>query len=246
MLYSLQQGQESNREMISIVIPFYNEENNVGFVLEELLHSMHESGFLFEIIPVNNGSSDGTAKILEKYESNDSVRPVSVADNQGLAFGAYQGFLKARGEWICFFCGDGQTNPRDVVRMYQAVMWNRNINFITGYRVKREDGFVRNIISKVFNRSFSWLFKTRVRDINGTPKMIKSDFIKRIRLRSKGWFLDAELLLHAKANEINIYECPVIYRQRRSGKSHVNILAILEFIGEMAYYYWRLTLKSKS
>lgn len=222
----------------SLVIPLFNEENNVGFVLKELLEELSRTDFTYEIIPVNNGSTDKTASILEQYSDYDVIKVVNVKENLGFGWGIRQGIQAASGEWVCFFGGDGQTDPKDLIKMMNVSQTHKNISMYTGFRIKREDGVFRAIISKTFNRLFCAMFGVRLRDINGTPKIIYGNFIRNIPLETKGWFLDAELILRARATNMRIVECPVVFRTRNSGQTHINFSAILEFIRKMLFYFF--------
>lgn len=239
MFQNLLTNKQSEKIVFSIIIPFFNEEKNVSFVIEGLIQSLKYKNFSYEIITVNNGSFDSTASVLEEYSSYyDFIKIVNVDKNRGFGWGIRQGIQAAKGEWICFFGGDGQTHPIDVVRMLKISQTQKDICIFTGFRILRNDGIFRNIISKVFNSMFRFLFKIQLRDINGTPKVIRGDFIRRTKLSTEGWFIDAEITLRAKARNLKILEYPVIFRKRNSGKTHINIFAILEFIQKMLFYYF--------
>lgn len=224
--------------MFSLVIPFFNEEKNVGFVLEELLEELSGKDFTYEIIAVNNGSTDRTSSVLRKYSNHNFIKVVILKENRGFGWGIRQGMKVASGEWIGFLGGDGQTDPKDLIKMMNISQSHRDICMYTGYRIMRNDGKLRAIISKIFNCLFLILFQVRLKDVNGTPKLIHGKIIRSLPLETKGWFLDAELILRLKAKKMSIVECPVIFRKRNSGKTHINLYTILEFIRKMLFYFF--------
>lgn len=229
---------DKNKVIFSIIIPFFNEEENIKFVMNELIEALSSENFLYEIIAVNNGSTDKSAEILQVYSKVNFIKIVTVEENKGFAWGIRQGVNIANGKWICFFGGDGQTYAGDVVEMLRFTFCNKKIRFLTGYRISRHDGIVRYIISKIFNNMFRFLFKVKIQDINGTPKIIDNVFINKIDIRSMGWFIDAELILNAKYYNMSIVEYPVKFRKRNNGKTHIRLESIYEFIKEIYFYYF--------
>lgn len=224
---------------LSIVIPFYNEEANVRFVLDGILQVFENSGIGFEIIPVDNGSEDRTLEIIRTYgRDRGNFCPVEVKVNRGLGWGLRKGFEQARGTYICYFGGDGQTSPLDVINMYRFLSLQVENDMVTGRRIHREDGFLRHFISRIFNSCFRVLYKTKLRDINGTPKIFKAERLHGYHWRSDGWFIDAELILFFLKWNLKIHEYPVWFGKRNGGRTHINIRALLEFMHRMIYFFF--------
>jgi glycosyltransferase involved in cell wall biosynthesis len=225
---------------LSIIIPFYNEEDNVRFVLDGIHRVFKDSEIGYEIIPVANGSVDRSPEIIaDCCNRYDSMSCVEIKSNKGLGWGLRKGFEAAQGTYICYFGGDGQTCPEDVFKMYRYLQQQKEKDLIVGKRVRRDDGPVRHFISKTFNSSFKILFNTKLNDINGTPKIFKVARMCNYQWRSDGWFIDAELILCAMKQKLKIHEYPVSFRKRQGGKTHINIAAILEFMRKMIYYFVR-------
>jgi glycosyltransferase involved in cell wall biosynthesis len=224
---------------LSIVIPFFNEAANVRFVLDGVIQVFENTGIGYEIIAVNNGSIDRTSEIIREYdETRDFLYPVDVKTNRGLGWGLRKGFEQARGMYICYFGGDGQTSPQDVYKMYRYFLFQMETDMVVGRRIQRDDGFLRRFISRVFNSCFRTLFKTKLHDINGTPKIFKAERLRRYDWRSEGWFIDAELILCSLKRDLRIHEYPVRFHRRRGGKTHIDVRAIFEFIHRMIYFFF--------
>jgi glycosyltransferase involved in cell wall biosynthesis len=227
---------------LSIVIPFYNEAANVQFVLEGLIKVFKDTGIRLEIIPVNNGSEDETAEIIRDCSRNRdnicTIYPIDIKKNRGLGWGLRQGFARAKGTYIGYLGGDGQTSPLDVLNMYRILSLHTEKDMITGRRIHREDGFKRLLISRVFNFCFRALYRTHLQDINGTPKIFKAEHIQNFDWKSDGWFIDAELILRFLKKKLEIIECPVWFSKRNGGHSHIDAGAIFEFIRNMTYFFF--------
>lgn len=223
---------------LSIVVPFYREGENVKLVLEELLHIMGKIKIHHEIIVVNNGADRETAAYIGRFmERHSQIVCVSIRKNTGLGSGLRSGFAVARGRYICFFGGDRQTNPRDLIRMIAYARVHREVDMLSGNRIIRNDSLYRLILSRVFNKWFQILFKTELQDINGTPKLFTRQLLNRMSLDSDNWFIDCELVLKALCLHMTIVNFPVEFRKRVIGKSHINITAVFEFIIKLLWNY---------
>jgi glycosyltransferase involved in cell wall biosynthesis len=222
---------------LSVVIPFYNEGENVILVMDSIIAILKDTGISFEIIPLDNGSVDGTGHVIrQNYNCLSFVKIVTVEINQGLGWGLLQGFRASQGKLICYFGGDGQTDPRDVLRSYQWMVKHEDLDMVVAKRVRRADGLLRKFMSVVFNKVFELLFRTGVSDINGTPKIFRASLLKEIQLKSTGWFIDAELMLWVRKCNKKITEMPIIFNSRVHGKTHIDENVIWEFIKQMYFY----------
>lgn len=207
----------------------YNEAQSARSVLNELLAVFADAPFPYELIAVDNGSTDRTGSILDGF-SGRGVRVVTVAKNRGFGHGVLCGARAARGTWICFFGGDGQTNPADARALICAALQTGEDRLYSGMRTRRADGPFRLVMSAVFNRVFSRLFRLTVRDVNGTPKVLRAETFWSLEPSSERWTLDAELILGAARRGIPIAQFPVTFRPRRGGRSHVRAGTVLEFL----------------
>jgi hypothetical protein len=106
------------------------------------------------------------------------------------------------------------------------------------YRVQRQDGFYRTLISTVYNWLFHFFFRgsTRLRDVNSKPKIMTRDAYQKMALRSDDWFIDAELILNCINLNLRVYEIPVEFHSLGRRKSFVKPGAILEFLKHMIEY----------
>lgn len=225
------------RILLSLALPFYNEEENVTRVIRELEQAFAEEGLEdYEIMAVNNGSSDRTGELLEGLEEkNARIKIVTVPVNQGLGFGVLEGFRQAQGEYVGFNCGDGQIAAHDVVKVWRKLI-QENLDLCKVKRVVRQDGFQRLFVSFVFNSLCHLLFGVRSMDINGIPKIMKREALERLELFSRDWFIDCELMIKATQQKLQIGEVEVEFLKRQGGSSHVNWKASQEFLKNLFIY----------
>jgi glycosyltransferase involved in cell wall biosynthesis len=228
---------DMNEKLVSVVIPFYNEEQNVNRVMEDLEKSFEQNRIRnYEIVAVNNGSWDRTAEILRAHsQRNSRVRVVTVPKNQGLGFGVLQGFNEARGDYIGFNGGDGQVTGDDIVKVYRKLMTD-GFDLCKVKRIVRQDGFERRVISFVFNWLSRILFGVKTNDVNGLPKIMKREVLERLQLVSRDWFIDAEIMIKARQMALKVGEVEIQFLKREGGRSHVNYGTVLEFLKNMLVY----------
>lgn len=225
----------SNRKL-SLVLPMYNEEATADRVVIELEDMLQKEKLDYELVLVNNGSTDGTQEILTRLSHRSSnCRVVSVPVNHGYGWGVINGLHWASGAYLGTMGGDGQIDPADVVRVYRALLAG-GYDLCKAWRITREDGAYRSFISGIFNRLFVYTFKVKCHDINGTPKIMKRKCYEQLHLAAKDWFLDAEIMLKSEALGFSIGEVPLTFKSRRGGNSHVRWQTIWEFLKNMLIY----------
>ncbi|MBI4370177.1 MAG: glycosyltransferase family 2 protein [Elusimicrobia bacterium] len=224
----------------SIVIPFYNEETGVRQVLKEMIDIIEPSGLSIEIIAVDNGSKDQTGKIIQEVIlDRPFLKKIRVNVNEGYGWGQLNGMRRAQGRWIVMSHGDGQLQPRDLIKILQEVR-TRNLTFAKGVRPVRTEGAWRRIVSSCYNIFFSVIFPgVNARDINSPPKVIERGLFEKLQLTSKDWFIDAEIIIKASRLGVAPVEFPIEIARRCAGESHVKISTIFEFLKNIAL--WLLT-----
>jgi glycosyltransferase involved in cell wall biosynthesis len=220
----------------SLVLPLYDEEESVVAVARGLVEALESAGERFELILVDNGSRDRTRELVEELRRGDPrVVCVALDDNRGFGGGVLAGFSAARGDLVGFMGGDGQVTPSDLVDVLGAVR-RQHLDLAKGRRIARHDGIRRRVVSVVYNGLFRLVFGTRVADVNGSPKILRRELLQALALRSRDWFLDAEIVLKAHVLKARIGEVPITFGRRTGGGSHVRIAAIAEFLRNMIRY----------
>jgi glycosyltransferase involved in cell wall biosynthesis len=222
---------------LSLVIPFYNEETNLKKVIGGLSAVFKTSGIDYELILVNNGSKDKTAQLLAELAAENAGRfkVITVPENLGYGWGVINGLNAASGDYIGHMGGDGQIKPEDVLTFYERIRDSR-CDMVKAARVTRRDPLIRKVLSFFFNALFYLAFKTNTKDINGSPKIYKKEYLPIFRPVSKDWFLDAEEMIKAGYLKLKISEVPVEFLEREGGKSNVHWDTVLEFLKNMYDY----------
>ena len=216
---------------LSMVIPCYNEEDIVAHTVRRLNEAFDRAGHRLEIIAVDNGSSDGTGRILRCLsEARESVVVHRVEVNEGYGHGIISGMSRCSAPWVGFIPADGQVGPEDVVNLYEMAVLSRQDVVAKVRRRFRLDGPFRKLGSLGFNTFVRVLWPSLVWDINATPKILPRHLVTAMRLKEKGWALDAEIMTKANRMGIRTLELNVLSRERCSGVSKINPGAMQELI----------------
>jgi len=222
---------------LSVTIPFYNEENNVTRVLTELTKELNSAKIDYEILAVDNGSRDKTSELIDKFsKSNSRVKKVVVKINQGYGYGILSGLANAKGKIVGWMDGDKQISADTLVKVYKFAAEKKEGIFKVN-RVNRFDGMRRNLLGQSYNILMQNIFGIKCKDINGCPKLFSKENLEKMNLTSKDWFLDSEVLIKATRLKLKIYEIPVIFEKRKTGKSNVYFHTTFEFIKNIIKFY---------
>lgn len=222
---------------LALVIPAYNEEGCIERTAKELINEFIGANINMELILVDNGSRDNTPKILKILEKQFTryIKVITVNENEGFGWGVIKGLGAANAKYVGFMGADGQVSARDALKIFK-VLESHDIDLCKSKRIKREDGMYRFLQSKLFNSLFYLLYHASVRDVNGTPKIMKYESYKKLDLKSKDWFIDAEILIKATSLKFKMEEIDVVFEKRCVGKSNVKATTILEFLRNLIEY----------
>lgn len=204
---------------LSIVIPCYNEEENIPRLLNSLIKS-YESGT--EIILVNNGSTDSTAKVLTeelKLLDNINIRKVDIPNNIGYGHGIMTGVNNANGEVISWTHADLQTDIKDVYKGYNVFIQQPDVkkSFLKGYRKKRP--LIDTLLTWGMGTISSILLRKNLKEINAQPKIFHKSFLNYINKTPDDFSLDLYFYYTAMKNDLSIIELPVYFKERLFGEA---------------------------
>ncbi|MCX8072045.1 MAG: glycosyltransferase family 2 protein [Candidatus Binatia bacterium] len=202
---------------ISVVVPVYNEEGNAGPLVREIDTIVRELGEEYEILFVNDGSSDGTlGELIAALKDVARLRILDLDGNFGEAAALTAGFQAARGSVIVTLDGDGQNDPADIPLLWRV--FRQGFAAVSGWRQKREEGFwLRVLPSRVANWMIARVTRVPLHDNGCGLKIYRAEVAKRVQLpRGFNRFLPA--ILGVGADEVT--EVPVRDRRRQHGASH--------------------------
>ena len=194
---------------VSVVVPLFNEEENVPILQAELMAAL--SGLDYEIIFVDDGSVDQT---VQRIALGPSIRLVQFERNAGQSAAMYAGLQSARGTTVVLIDGDLQNDPTDIPKLLAEI--ERGADLVCGYRAQRKDTFVKRVTSRIANFVRSRFTKDGVRDTGCTLKAMRRECIGAL-LPFKGMHRFIPALV--KGAGFRLVEVPVNHRPRKFGQS---------------------------
>jgi polyisoprenyl-phosphate glycosyltransferase len=217
-------------QTLSVVIPFYNEEEAAEAVVRLAHKTLSECKFQFEIIAIQNGSRDRTPEILRALENTlDRIKVVNIEVNQGVGYGILQGLAQSSGDVMGYMPGDGQTTAQDMVNIVEK-MEIEGTEVGQGVRTYRNDRLRRVIVSVLFRSFVLALFGRMSSDVNGHPKLFSRRVYQLLDLCSKDYFIDTELIIKVARLGLKTSEVNVTFHPRQGGRSSVTLSTFAEFI----------------
>lgn len=207
---------------ISVVIPIYNEEENLPDLVRRVEEALASSGFSFELICVDDGSKDDSARVLKQLAAQHPwLKPRYLMRNYGQTAALQAGFDAVQGRYTVTLDGDLQNDPLDIPELIRSLETTPNINMISGWRKDRQDAAInRKIPSLIANRIIAKVTGVKLHDYGCALKAYRTDLVQRIRLYGELHRFIPVLAAEAGAR---IMEVPVRHHARTKGVSKYGI-----------------------
>src|SRR5436190_6972308 len=203
---------------ISIFFPAYNDEQTIGELVRHALAILPAFTDDYEVLVINDGSTDGTASLLDNLSRQDAhVRPVHHEANRGYGGALQSGFANATKEFVFYTDGDGQYDVRELERLLPLM--KPGIDVVNGYKSKRADSLHRVIIGKIYNRTARLLFRLPIRDVDCDFRLIRREALQHIGEISTSGAACLEMIRKLKANGAVFAEIKVSHYPRLHGHS---------------------------
>lgn len=203
---------------LSCFFPAYNEEENVGPLLDEALGTVPRFADRFELVVVDDGSSDGTARVVREYaERHPEVRLEGHETNQGYGGALRTGLRSCRGDAVFFTDADRQFRLDDIQRLLPAF---DGAGMVAGYRLKRNDPWHRLVVAWVYHRVLHLFFHVGVRDVDCAFKLIRREALDAVlpELESRSAFISPELIIRMELAGFRVSEVGVAHYPRAAGR----------------------------
>ena len=226
---------------LSVVILCYREGNMARQFIPRVLKELKNARiYNYELVLVGNyhkGSNDNTPKVLADLASKDKrIKYVARIKEGMMGWDMKSGLNLATGRYIAVIDGDGQMPVEDISRVYKEII-EKKYDIVKTYRMQRGDSLWRSLISYFYNMLFKILFPgLNARDINAKPKIMRRTIYKKMKLSSDDWFIDAEIMIQARRNNLKIGEIPTVFLGLTGRRSFVSLKTVMEFIVNLLKY----------
>jgi glycosyltransferase involved in cell wall biosynthesis len=226
--------------LLSIVLPAYNEEENVAQAIEHVSEVAQRLDMDYEIIVVNDGSKDRTGEIVRQMMPQvENLRLVEHYPNRGYGGSLKAGFAAAEGDLIAFTPADNQFDFNEIRRLLDAI---EETDIVSGYRANRQDAFVRKLNAFGWNSLVRLMFGYLCRDIDCGFKLFRREVLDHVNIVSDGAMIDTEFLAGARARGFRIAEVPVTHLPRVAGEATgANLQVIVKAFQDLWKFRQRLS-----
>jgi glycosyltransferase involved in cell wall biosynthesis len=217
---------------ISVFFPCYNEQDNVKRTVEQALAVLSKLNADFEVIIVDDGSSDATGQIADEISRRDSrVKVVHHHPNLGYGAALQSGFKAATKKLVFYTDGDGQF---DINEMPPLLPLMSQFDIVSCYRLNRQDSFIRKVNGWCWTKLVCLMFGMKVRDVDCAFKLYKREIFDNIRMSSSGALIDTEILARAIRKGYSITQKGVHHYPRTAGaQTGANLKVILSAFKEL-------------
>ncbi len=211
-------------QLVSVVVPLYNEEASVMPLVQEIREALDGSGWPWELILVDDGSSDGTVAACAALQS-PAVTWLSLSRNMGQTTALQAGIDHACGEVICTMDGDLQNNAADIPMLVRR-LWMEHLDVVVGWRCNRQDTRWRRLLSVAANDLLRRLTGVRLHDVGSGLKVMRASVLRALPLHGDMHRM-VPLWLATMTDPRRIAEQPVQHRPRRFGRSKYGFSRLL-------------------
>jgi len=220
---------------ISLIIPAYNEEDCIKSTVTEAYRVLKETGVPFELLVINDGSTDKTPELLEELKKEmPELRVLDLMPRSGQSAGFGAGFRMARGETVVLMDADGQNDPADIPGLVERL---KDCDICCGWRKNRQDNWSRNFGSKLANFVRNGLLKDGIIDTGCSLKAFKAKFIKDLPMDLNGMHRFLPALAQMRGARID--QVPVNHRERQGGVSkYTNFGRLMVTVSDLMAVRW--------
>ncbi len=208
-------------QSISVFFPAYNEMSNLPTTVSETRRVLDELGLDYEIIVVDDGSTDGTSTLADSMAAKDPrLRVVHHETNKGYGAALASGLRAATKDLVFYTDADNQFDVEELRHFLPAL---EDADMVLGYRVRRQDPWPRLIVARVYNWMIRVLFGLRVRDIDCSFKLLRRALVENMEVKSQTGLGDAEILVKALKAGARVAELPVSHFRRMRGMTSYEV-----------------------
>ncbi len=203
-------------KFITIAMPAYNEALSLPVVVKDADEVLKKITNYYEILVVNDGSTDNSKQVLEKLKkTNKHLRVINFSKNQGVGAALFTIYRSVKGDILFVNAADGQVTMDQLCVMLPYLKKN---DIVIGQRVKRADNLIRRISSILYSVFLQLVFGVQIKDID-SMMMIKVSALKNLKINSKTAFIQAEIIIKATEKKLKIMEVPIVHYPRKQGKA---------------------------
>lgn len=222
---------------ISAFFPCYNDAGTIASMVELATSTLKKITREFEVIVVDDGSSDASLQILAELASkNRYLKLVLHEKNKGYGGALISGFASATKDLVFYTDGDYQYDVRELEKL--ALKLNDNVDVVQGYKLKRQDPWYRVIIGDLYNFGVKLAFAIKIRDVDCDFRLIRRKVFKKVHLEHNSGVITVEMVKKIENHGFRFIEVPVSHFHRSYGRSQFFNIGRIARVGLELYQLW--------
>jgi glycosyltransferase involved in cell wall biosynthesis len=236
------EGAEAPLEVrsLSVFFPCYNDAPTIGELVRRTASHLEQLGIDHEVIVVNDGSTDASARVLRELgEEIPALRVVDHGTNRGYGGALRSGFAAATREWVFYTDGDGQYDPAEVSRLLLRA--SDDVDVVQGWKLGRNDPWPRAVIGRVYHHFVRLAFRLPVRDTDCDFRLVRRSLLDEVTLRHSSGVICVEMVKKFARAGARFVEVGVHHYPRPFGRSQFfRLRRIAESLRDLAALWWNL------
>ncbi len=226
---------ERSAPRLSGVMPAYNEEENVAEMIRRTAAALPDVDGGFEILVVDDGSSDRTVEVLKGLNGDiPALRVLEQPTNRGYGTALRRGISESRGRLVATIDSDGQFDPADIMRLADAM--KDGTACVTGYRAKKKDTLPRVFANWGYNQLVKMLIGIDFTDAQCALKVFRGDLLREIHTEARGFTFPTEILVKLESYGHKVTEAPVNHFHRATGTSSIRFFRTTQIMFTFLLY----------
>lgn len=227
---------------LSIVAPVYNEEEIIEKVVRYWFEVLKRNGTSHEVVLGDGGSNDRTLSILEELQKEyPNLKVVRAGDPGGYGFALFRAIYATSGNYVVMLDADGQFDLADYEPMIEKLK-KEDLDVITGYRLRKQDTFIRYFADRVLNVIVRITFGIDQKDTNCALKVFKGDLIRNLHIEARAWPTPTEIMIRLNTNGTRVGEVGIRHLERQGGETKLRVMRtsieLLLFLFYLKYKLW--------
>jgi len=227
---------------VSAFFPAYNDAGTIPTMILRALQTLAEVADDYEVVVINDGSSDDTARILDDLVQHyERLRVIHRSQPSGYGGVLRAGFAAAAKDWIFYTDGDAQYDARELALLAQAVQ--DGVDMVNGYKIKRRDPFHRVVIGLAYQYFVKYLFGLKIRDVDCDFRLMRRTIFDEVTLESTTGTITFEMVKKIQDAGYHMVEVPVHHWYRQYGESQFfNFPRVARTLAALVGWWWRLVI----
>lgn len=228
---------------ISVFFPAYNDAATIGKLVNNAIAALESLKNDYEIIIVNDGSSDNTKEVLDGLkEKNNRIKAIHHLRNRGYGGALKVGFANCTKDLIFYTDGDGQYDARELPRLFSLM--KDNVDMVNGYKTHRADPLYRIVMGRLYYWIVRLAFRLKLKDITCDFRLMRRSIFDKIKLESDSGAVCIEMMKKIQNSGYRILEVPIQHYPRTHGKSQFfNLSNLLKTALELTKFWWKQAIK---